>query len=70
MPKPQLPDTVPQNPPAGLHLSGAMFYILLSLADGQKPGYGITREVEQRQAVVLGPDTPRRWPRRPGWKGW
>jgi len=57
MPKPQLADTVPQNLPSGPHLSSAMFYILLSLADGQKHGYGIMREVEQRQAVVLGPGT-------------
>ncbi|HEX9676968.1 MAG TPA: PadR family transcriptional regulator [Anaerolineales bacterium] len=57
MPKPQLADTVPQNLPWGPHLSSAMFYILLSLADGQKHGYGIMREVEQRQAVVLGPGT-------------
>src|SRR4030043_462858 len=57
MPKPRLPDTVPQNPPSGLHLTNAMFHILLSLADGQKHGYGIMRELEERQAAVLGPGT-------------
>src|SRR3972149_5205936 len=56
-PKPQLPDTVPQNLPSGLHLSNAMFHILLSLADGQKHGYGLMRELEERQAAVLGPGT-------------
>src|SRR3972149_9485204 len=34
-----------------------MFHILLSLADGQKHGYGIMRELEERQAAVLGPGT-------------
>jgi DNA-binding PadR family transcriptional regulator len=34
-----------------------MFYILLSLADGQKHGYGIMREVEQCHGVILGPGT-------------
>ena len=57
MPKLRLPDTVPQNPPPGLHLSNAMFHILMSLADGQKHGYGIMRELEERQAAVLGPGT-------------
>jgi len=57
MSKPQMPDTVPQNPPSSLHLSTAMFHILLALADGQKHGYGIMREVEQRHAVSLGPGT-------------
>jgi len=57
MPKPQMPDTTPQNPPSGLHLGTAMFHILLALADGQKHGYGIMREVEQRHAVSLGPGT-------------
>ena len=57
MPKPQMPDTVPQNPPSGPHLSTAMFHILLALADGQKHGYGIMREVEERHAVTLGPGT-------------
>ena len=57
MPEKRTPDTVPQNPPSGPHLSAAMFYILLSLADGQKHGYGIMREVEERHAVTLGPGT-------------
>jgi DNA-binding PadR family transcriptional regulator len=52
-----MPDMTPEMSPSGLHLSTAMFHILLTLADGQKHGYGIMREVGQRHGVSLGPGT-------------
>lgn len=40
-------------------LTPAVFHILLSLADGEKHGYGIMQEVARRtnDAVILGPGT-------------
>jgi DNA-binding PadR family transcriptional regulator len=37
-----------RNPADYLPLSPQVFYVLLSLADGQKHGYAIMKEVEQR----------------------
>ena len=44
---------------AGGELTSAMFHILLSLAEGERHGYAIMQEVEQRTggAVELGPGT-------------
>jgi DNA-binding PadR family transcriptional regulator len=57
--------TEPSRPPAagsGIPdgpLTSAQFHILLTLADGQRHGYGIMQEVERRTdgAVELGPGT-------------
>jgi DNA-binding PadR family transcriptional regulator len=40
-------------------LTAAVFHILLSLADGEKHGYGIMQEVSERTAgaVIMGPGT-------------
>jgi DNA-binding PadR family transcriptional regulator len=37
-----------RDPSAALPLTPALFHVLLSLADGQKHGYAILKEVEQR----------------------
>jgi DNA-binding PadR family transcriptional regulator len=37
-----------RNPGAVLPLTPALFHVLLSLADGEKHGYAILKEVEQR----------------------
>ncbi len=40
-------------------LTPAVFHILLSLADGEKHGYGIMQEVNERtdKALIMGPGT-------------
>jgi DNA-binding PadR family transcriptional regulator len=53
---------VPQNSPSPSHdgaLTSAQFHILLTLAEGQRHGYGIMQEVESRTngAIELGPGT-------------
>ena len=53
---------VPQNSPSPSQdgpLTSAQFHILLTLADGQRHGYGIMLEVEARTdgAIELGPGT-------------
>ncbi len=47
------------DPRAALPLSSAAFYILLALADGDRHGYSISKEVEAHTdgAVKLGPGT-------------
>lgn len=49
----------PQHPEALLPLTPTVFHILLALADGQKHGYAIMREVEARTggAMRMGPGT-------------
>jgi DNA-binding PadR family transcriptional regulator len=37
-----------RDPAAALPLTPALFHVLLSLADGEKHGYAILKEVEQR----------------------
>lgn len=39
---------VDRNPEDALPLTPAVFHVLLALADGQKHGYAILKEVEQR----------------------
>jgi DNA-binding PadR family transcriptional regulator len=39
---------VERDPLASLPLTPALFHVLLSLADGQKHGYAVLKEVEQR----------------------
>ena len=48
-----------QSPEAMLPLTTAVFHILLALADGEKHGYGIMKEVTQRSegSVRMGPGT-------------
>ena len=48
-----------ENPEAHLPLSPAIFHILLALADEERHGYGIMKEVEARTEgrVTLGPGT-------------
>jgi DNA-binding PadR family transcriptional regulator len=48
-----------QKPDALLPLTPAVFHILLALADGEKHGYGIMKEVTQRTggSMRLGPGT-------------
>jgi DNA-binding PadR family transcriptional regulator len=48
-----------QEPEAMLPLTPAVFHILLALADGEKHGYGIMKEVAQRTegTVRMGPGT-------------
>ncbi len=48
-----------QNPDEFLPLTPAVFNILLSLADGEKHGYGIMQEVEAntKGQVLMGPGT-------------
>lgn len=48
-----------QAPEAMLPLTPAVFHILLALADGEKHGYGIMKEVSRRTAgsVHMGPGT-------------
>jgi DNA-binding PadR family transcriptional regulator len=43
----------------GEPLTPAVFHILLSLADGEKHGYGIMREVSERtnDQMIMGPGT-------------
>jgi DNA-binding PadR family transcriptional regulator len=47
------------NPETLLPLTPAVFHILLALADGEKHGYGIMKEIGQRTegAVRMGPGT-------------
>ena len=47
------------DPRAALPLSNAAFAILLALADGDRHGYGVSKEVEAQTdgAVTLGPGT-------------
>lgn len=47
------------NPDNLLPLSQSVFHILLALSDGEKHGYGIMQEIEQRTEghVKLGPGT-------------
>ena len=40
--------TPPRDPSCCLPLTAAAFHVMLSLADGQKHGYAILKEVEQR----------------------
>jgi DNA-binding PadR family transcriptional regulator len=49
----------PRDPAAVLPLTPALFHVLLSLADGQKHGYAILKEVETRTsgAVTLSTGT-------------
>ncbi len=48
-----------QGPESQLHLTPAMFYILLALADGERHGYAIMREITLRSDTVvrMGPGT-------------
>ncbi|MEO7018913.1 MAG: PadR family transcriptional regulator [Ktedonobacteraceae bacterium] len=48
-----------RNPEAMLPLTPAVFHILLALADGEKHGYGIMKEVTQRTegSMRMGPGT-------------
>jgi DNA-binding PadR family transcriptional regulator len=48
-----------QEPEAMLPLTPAVFHILLVLADGEKHGYGIMKEVSQRTggSMRMGPGT-------------
>lgn len=48
-----------QEPESLLPLTPAVFHILLALADGEKHGYGIMKEVGQRSegSVRMGPGT-------------
>lgn len=48
-----------QNPDTMLPLTPAVFHILLALADGEKHGYGIMKEIAQRTegSVRMGPGT-------------
>lgn len=48
-----------RNPEAMLPLTPAVFHILLALADGEKHGYGIMKEVAQRTegSMRMGPGT-------------
>jgi DNA-binding PadR family transcriptional regulator len=48
-----------QEPEAMLPLTPAVFHILLALADGEKHGYGIMKEVSQRTggSMRMGPGT-------------
>lgn len=48
-----------QDPGEGPPLSAAVFQILLSLADGDRHGYGVMQEIEERTGgrVRLGPGT-------------
>src|SRR5579883_1932423 len=48
-----------QEPESMLPLTPAVFHILLALADGEKHGYGIMKEVSQRTggSVRMGPGT-------------
>lgn len=49
---------MPEKDPRGLlPLTPAVLQILLSLADEERHGYGIMREVEDRGGVRLGPGT-------------
>src|SRR5262245_26837672 len=52
-------ETSPRDPTALIPLTPALFHVLLSLADGDKHGYAILKEVESRTegAVVLSPGT-------------
>ena len=45
--------------PATEPLTPAVFHILLSLADGEKHGYGIMQEIAERtnNAMIMGPGT-------------
>ena len=49
----------PEEPRQKLPLLPAVFHIMLALADGERHGYGIKREVEVRTAGIinLGPGT-------------
>jgi DNA-binding PadR family transcriptional regulator len=53
------PDTPNREPEAQLPLSAATFQILMALADGERHGYAIMREVAEESggAVRLGPGT-------------
>ena len=53
-----MPDTRP-TPESQLPLTAATFQILMALADGERHGYAIMREVAERSggAVRLGPGT-------------
>lgn len=48
-----------QDPEAMLPLTPAVFHILLALADGEKHGYGIMKEVAERTSgsMRMGPGT-------------
>lgn len=48
-----------RNPEAFLPLTPAVFHILLALADGERHGYGIMREITERTqgSVRMGPGT-------------
>ncbi len=49
---------MPEKDPQGLlPLTPAVLQILLSLADEERHGYGIMREVEDRSGVRMGPGT-------------
>ena len=52
-------DDLPADPETELPLTPAVFNILLSLADGEKHGYAIMREVEEATEgqVHMGPGT-------------
>lgn len=51
--------TATQNPNSFLPLTPAVYHILLALADGERHGYGIMQEVQERTQgqVKLGPGT-------------
>ncbi len=53
------PRMVDRDPESFLPLTPAVFQILLALADGEKHGYGIMREVGQRtgRRMRMGPGT-------------
>jgi len=50
---------VDRDPSASLPLTPALFHVLLALADGEKHGYAILKEIEQRTGgqVVLSTGT-------------
>src|SRR5579872_1522894 len=61
-----------RDPAQALPLSSGAFHILLSLADGERHGYSISKEVEDATggAVVLGPTTLYRYLRQMHDDGW
>lgn len=46
-----------RDPLASLPLTPALFHVLLSLADGEKHGYAILKEIEQRTGGQVIPST-------------
>ncbi len=61
-----------RDPAASLPLSSGVFHILLSLAEGERHGYSISKEVEQSTGglVRLGPTSLYRYLRQMDADGW